>query len=80
VDSYEASLTELRAHRVISPSLYKQLRGAGGFRNVLVHEYLQIDLSRVVRFLKKAPVVFRAFAEELTEWLEQQESRSDATE
>lgn len=68
-ESYEASLAELRAHGVISPSLYRRLRGAGGFRNVLVHEYLQIDLERVVRFLRKAPAIFRAFADELTEWL-----------
>lgn len=71
-ESYEASLAELRAQRVISASLYRRLRGAGGFRNLLVHEYLQIDLSRVARFTKRAPAVFRAFADELADWLEQE--------
>ncbi len=69
-ESYEASLADLRAHGVISPTLYRRLRGAGGFRNVLVHEYLQIDLERVARFVRKAPAIFRAFADELTEWLD----------
>jgi uncharacterized protein YutE (UPF0331/DUF86 family) len=68
-ETYEASLAELRAQKVISASLYRRLRGAGGFRNVLVHEYLEIDLSRVARFAKRAPAVFRTFAEELAEWI-----------
>lgn len=65
---------------VISRSLYRRLRGAGGFRNVLVHEYLQIDLERVARFLSKAPAVFRAFADELIEWLRAKEKRQDEVE
>lgn len=69
LETYEASLAELRAREVISASLYRRLRGAGGFWSVLVHEYLQIDLSRVARFAKRAPGVFRAFAEELASWL-----------
>lgn len=68
-ETYEASLAELHARKVISASLYRRLRGAGGFRNVLVHEYLPIDLSRVARFVRRAPSIFRAFAEELAEWL-----------
>lgn len=79
-ESYEASLAELHAHGILSRSLYRRLRGAGGFRNVLVHEYLQIDLERVARFAKRAPAVFRAFAEELTQWLGQLEGRQDEAE
>ncbi|MCS6919152.1 MAG: DUF86 domain-containing protein [Fimbriimonadales bacterium] len=78
-ESYEASLADLRAQRVISASLYRRLRGAGGFRNVLVHEYLQIDLARVARFAKRAPAVFRTFADELMDWLETLEQASDAS-
>ncbi|MDW8105941.1 MAG: DUF86 domain-containing protein [Armatimonadota bacterium] len=35
------------------------MRGVGGFRNALVHEYLQIDLSRVARFAKRAECISR---------------------
>jgi uncharacterized protein YutE (UPF0331/DUF86 family) len=70
-ESYEASLAELRAHKVISAALYRRLRGAGGFRNLLVHEYLEVDLSRVVQYARRAPKTFRDFAGELTQWLEQ---------
>jgi len=70
-ESYEASLAELRAKKVISATLYRRLRGAGGFRNVLVHEYLAIDLARVAQYVQRAPKILRDFADELTRWLEQ---------
>jgi uncharacterized protein YutE (UPF0331/DUF86 family) len=70
-ESYEASLAELRAHKVISATLYRRLRGAGGFRNLLVHEYLEMNLTRVVQYARRAPKTFRDFAGELTQWLEQ---------
>lgn len=70
-ESYEASLAELRAHGVISAALYRRLRGAGGFRNVLVHEYLEIDLTRIAQYARRAPRTFRDFADELTHWLNQ---------
>ncbi len=66
---YEAETDEdlLKAlHRegVISPALYGRLRGAGGFRNVLVHEYVRIDPARVAEVLREAPDTFRRFAAE----------------
>jgi uncharacterized protein YutE (UPF0331/DUF86 family) len=70
-ESYEAALTALRAQKVISAALYRRLRGAGGFRNLLVHEYLEVDLSRVASYVRRAPKTFRVFATELTQWLEQ---------
>lgn len=71
---YEAETDEdlLRAlwqRGVITGSLYDALRGAGGFRNILVHEYIRIDPARVVEFLGKAPEAFRRFAIEIREWL-----------
>jgi uncharacterized protein YutE (UPF0331/DUF86 family) len=37
----------LAAHGVISPDLENRLRGLGGFRNVLVHGYREIDEEKV---------------------------------
>jgi len=70
-ESYEAALAELRTRGVISATLYRRLRGAGGFRNVLVHEYLQVDLARVAQYARRAPTTFHDFADELIHWLEQ---------
>ncbi|MCX7969355.1 MAG: DUF86 domain-containing protein [Armatimonadetes bacterium] len=70
-ETYEGLLAELCSVGVISQTLYQQLKGAGGFRNVLVHEYLEIDLNEVANALNKAPTVFRSFGVEVLSWLKQ---------
>src|SRR5438034_11069335 len=50
-DSQE--LFELLAkHKVLSVRLSRKLAPMAGFRNLLVHEYLEIDRHRVYRILK----------------------------
>jgi len=39
-DTYEESLASLHAKGVISDGVYSQIQGLGGFRNILVHRYL----------------------------------------
>lgn len=68
-ETYEDLLRALRREGVITGSLYDQLRGAGGFRNILVHEYIRVDPAWVVEFLEKAPGAFRRFASEIRAWL-----------
>jgi len=46
-ESYEDSLALLRDKDVISEGLYQQIRGLGGFRNILIHRYLGIDPREV---------------------------------
>lgn len=41
--TYEQTLRELAARGVLEEATYDGLRGLGGFRNVLAHEYLEID-------------------------------------
>ncbi len=68
-ETYEDLLKALRREGVISPALYERLRGAGGFRNVLVHEYVRIDPARVAEVLREAPDTFRRFAAEARAWI-----------
>ena len=42
----------LAAHKIVSTPLSKKLIQMAGFRNVLVHEYLEIDRRRVFDALK----------------------------
>ena len=42
----------LATHKILPPSLAKKLVQMAGFRNVLVHEYLEIDRRRVFQVLK----------------------------
>lgn len=41
-----------------------------GFRNVIIHEYADIDLRKVYQNLKKAPSVFQQFADCYIKFLE----------
>lgn len=66
-ETYEDSLRMMYQKGVISETLYKKLKGLGGFRNVLVHEYLSIDLEEVYKNYKKSLQVFTEFAKEILE-------------
>ena len=68
-DTYEQILEGLVAEGVISAGLRGELKGLGGFRNVLVHDYLDIDPARVAVALERAPEQFERFAAELHAWL-----------
>lgn len=48
VDEYREIPTRLLARGVISAATAERLKGLAGFRNVLVHDYAEIDLSRVL--------------------------------
>jgi len=71
-ETYEGLLRELRQVGVISDAIYTRLRGAGGFRNVLVHEYVKVDPREVARFAAAAPDTFRGFARDVLDWVEGQ--------
>lgn len=68
-ERYEEILTGLAAEGVITAELRAELSGLGGFRNVLVHGYMDVDLERVLNTLDDAPERFERFARELHEWL-----------
>ena len=69
-DTYEESLAALHDKQVISDSLYQQIKGLGGFRNVLVHLYQEIDPRQVVDSYHKGLTVFPRFAQEVLAWLD----------
>lgn len=72
--SYEESLQGLRDKEVISPELFGQIKGLGGFRNVLVHLYQEIDPALVADSLQKGLTAFPQFAQEIFLWLERIQS------
>ena len=69
-EDYEDIIAQLGANGVIAPQTRDRLKGLGGFRNILVHGYLQVDPDRVTEFLRKAPANFSDFARAVREWLE----------
>lgn len=69
---YEDILTKLGRNGVIGADLAARLRGLGGFRNILVHGYLELDPERVHQHLQSAPEDFGAFSRALRQWLSEQ--------
>jgi uncharacterized protein YutE (UPF0331/DUF86 family) len=67
-DSHEL-FTILAKRKVLSPRLSKKLVPMAGFRNLLVHEYLEIDRRRVYRFLRSELGDFEAFIRAVTRLL-----------
>ena len=68
-DTYEDTLQQLRDKGVVSRDLFQRIKGLGGFRNILVHDYLKVDLTELQRNLLKAFEVFPAFSSEIQQWL-----------
>ena len=72
--SYEESLVGLRDQGVISRELYAQMRGLGGFRNILIHRYLAIDPRQVFEHFHKSLDVFPRFIQAVLDWIDSIES------
>lgn len=69
---YEDVLRGLARQRVIPEALHDRLRGLGGFRNILVHAYLEIDEERVYAFLREKLGVFLDFADQVETFLDRE--------
>lgn len=66
---YEDIVVQLGVAGVISTSTGERLKGLGGFRNILVHGYLRVDLDRVTAHLRDAPARFSAFSRDIRGWM-----------
>lgn len=69
-DRYEDIPNALQREKVIRPELRDRLQGLGGFRNILVHDYLRLDPERVLDFHARAPRDFGEFSQAIRGWLE----------
>jgi uncharacterized protein YutE (UPF0331/DUF86 family) len=59
----------LATSKVISNKLSSELRGVGGFRNVLVHNYISLDLNLAYDYLEKGVPVFKNYAKNIAKYL-----------
>lgn len=69
-ETYEESLLLLYNKGVLSSRLYQQLKGLGGFRNILVHEYIKIDIAELHRNFIRGLKTFVIFSKEIQQWLQ----------
>lgn len=62
VPDYAAALDALASLGVLDPGFTARFRAVAGFRNVLVHAYLDVDPARVHAVLNERLVDFEEFA------------------
>jgi uncharacterized protein YutE (UPF0331/DUF86 family) len=56
---------------VISPDLHEGLKGLGGFRNILVHNYADVDISLLYQNFLRFMDGFESFLREILTYIEQ---------
>lgn len=69
-DDYGRLLVELGKRRIVPEEFARRVAPMAGFRNILVHEYLEIDLHEVYDALQNRLDDFRAFADYVMRFLE----------
>lgn len=67
--TYGSSIDCLVEANVLPPGFGERFRGIAGFRNVLVHGYLEVDLDLVARILAENLDDFDEFACHVERWL-----------
>ncbi len=70
VDEYREIPTRLAARAVLTPETATRLASLSGFRNVLVHDYADIDLVKIHAALGRLDD-FDAFVADVEQWLQQ---------
>ena len=71
VDDYTQAIDRLGAAGILPAQFAARFRAVGGFRNVLVHGYLEIDPRQVHEVLCDHLDDFLAFARHVAAWLDQ---------
>ena len=61
IDEYADVIDRLGERQIIPPDFAKEIRDMAGFRNVLVHEYIDVDLKQVYYVLQNRLSDFQRF-------------------
>jgi uncharacterized protein YutE (UPF0331/DUF86 family) len=68
-DAARGAFTTLAAHGMISAELAERLGRAAGLRNILVHEYVRVDIALLIAAVHSGLPDLRAFAAHAAAWL-----------
>lgn len=69
---YASALDTLGTLGVLPPDFARRIRGLAGFRNVLVHGYLDVDVDLLHGLLNRRLGDFAEFARTIERWMRQQ--------
>ena len=69
-ETYEETIEISERENIITAVLYKELKGLGGYRNILVHEYLGLDYEEVHKNFRKLSDAILPFQKEIIQYIE----------
>jgi uncharacterized protein YutE (UPF0331/DUF86 family) len=70
-DDYGEIILKLGQHGIIPIDFSKRIQGMAGLRNILVHEYLRVDVSKIYDYQKNRLGDFVEFMSYVQRYLEQ---------
>ena len=70
IPDYRSAIDRLAQLGILSGDFAARFRRVAGFRNVLVHDYMEVDLERVAGILAGGLEDFEEFARCIDEWLD----------
>ncbi len=70
IEEYSDVIKKLGERNVIPKDFSQQILGMANFRNLLVHEYAEVDLEKVYDFLKNRLGDFETFARHIRRYLD----------
>lgn len=76
-EDYSSSFIKAAEVGVISRELADRLKGSGGMRNIIVHEYLEIDDKKVFAILPIAISDFKEYIKQVDRFLDKLEKRKN---
>jgi len=71
-DDYVEVIIKLGKHGVVPMEFADQIKGMAGLRNILIHEYLRVDLKKLFTYLKEGLEDFVRFIKYIREYQENQ--------
>ena len=60
-DDYSEIITKLGHHQIIPQAFSNQILGMAGLRNILVHEYLRVDVNKLYDYVQHRLADFTEF-------------------
>jgi len=69
-ETYEEVILKLGEVKVVEKNFTKENAPMARFRNLLIHDYVKVNLNKVYQNLQKAPDIFRKFAKYYLKFLE----------
>lgn len=67
---YGEIIPRLAEKSILTKELGAHFERVGGFRNILVHEYMKVDKEKVYERLQEGLADFREFISQILRWLE----------